>query len=218
MSDAAEHSERLQQCIERLNAGDEFARGELLNLACERLTRLTRSILRDFPGVARWEQTDDVFQNASLRLFQALTDVEVVDSRHFFRLAALQIRRELIDMVRRYQGPQGLGAKHQTIQNDAEGDNELARGYEHAEMTHEPGKIAEWQDFHARVEKLPDEEREVFDLLWYHEMSQEQAADLLNVSVRTIRRRWRSARLLLHDALVGNADNLLDGNGSDSES
>ena len=72
-----------------------------------------------------------------------------------------------------------------------------------AEATYEPSRMAEWQDFHARVGKLPDEEREVFDLLWYHELSQEEAGAMLDVSVRTVRRRWRSARLLLHDVLVG---------------
>ena len=204
MSDSSDPSARIQQCIERLNAGDEFARGELLNLACERLTRLTRSMLRDFPGVARWEQTDDIFQNASLRLFQMLNDVEIENPRHFFRLAALQIRRELIDLARRYQGPLGLGAKHQTQQRQADDDDgRTPQAYERAEVTHDPRRVAEWQDFHTRVEQLPEDEREVFDLLWYHELSQEQAAELLDVSVRTVRRRWRSARLSLHDALMG---------------
>ncbi len=207
MSDSADRTERIEQCIQRLRQGDEFARGELLNLACDRLTRLTRSILRDFPGVARWEQTDDVFQNASLRLYQALVDVELSDPRHFFRLAALQIRRELIDLARHYQGPQGMGAKHQTQYVSADRD-EAPVAYEPSEMTHDPTRMAEWQDFHARVEQLPDEEREVFDLLWYHELSQEQAASMLDVSVRTVRRRWRSARLLLHDVLVGSVVDL----------
>ena len=112
------------------------------------------------------------------------------------------IRRELIDLARRYQGPQGIGAKHQTQHYNA--DDESPVQYEHPEVTHDPRRMAEWQDFHDRVGKLPEEEREIFDLLWYHEMSQEQAAELLEVSVRTVRRRWRSARLLLHDAIMNN--------------
>lgn len=200
MNDSHDRIERIDQCIQRLNDGDEFARGELLNLACDRLLRLTRSMLRDFPGVARWEQTDDIFQNASIRLYHALVDVEVLDPRHFFRLAALQIRRELIDLARRYQGPQGMGAHHQTQrpQEDCEDGPAI---FESPEVTHDPSRIAEWQDFHSRVDQLPEEEREVFDLLWYHELSQEQVAAMLDVSVRTVRRRWRSARLLLHDVL-----------------
>ena len=209
MTDSTERTARIEHCIEQLRQGDEFARGELLNLACDRLLRLTRSILRDFPGVARWEQTDDVYQNASLRLYQALNDVELSDPRHFFRLAALQIRRELIDLARHYQGPQGMGAKHQTQFVDSAGD-EAPAAYEPVEVTYDPSRVAEWQEFHSRVEQLPDEEREAFDLLWYHELSQEQVASMLDVSIRTVRRRWRSARLMLHNVLTGKTVDLLN--------
>lgn len=201
MTDTLSQTAQLEQLIQRLGAGDAFARSELLNLASERLLRITRRILRDFPGVARWEQTDDVFQNAAMRLYQALAEVDIQDPRHFFRLAALQIRRELIDLARHYQGPQGMGAKHGTQY----GQDSQWRGaaLDPAEMTFDPAQIAQWRDFHRRVEQLPDEEREVFDLLWYHELSQEEAAAVLKVSVRTVRRRWRAARLQLHDVLVG---------------
>ncbi len=67
----------------------------------------------------------------------------------------------------------------------------------------EPSSLAEWSEFHEAVERLPEEEREAFDLLWYQGLSQPEAAELLGVSPRTIKRRWRSARLLLHDALRG---------------
>ena len=39
------------------------------------------------------------FQNATLRLCQALEKVELTDARHFLRLAAVQIRREMIDLT-----------------------------------------------------------------------------------------------------------------------
>ncbi|MBL8798147.1 MAG: helix-turn-helix domain-containing protein, partial [Planctomycetia bacterium] len=42
-----------------------------------------------------------------------------------------------------------------------------------------------------------------FDLLFYQGLSQAEAAALLNVSERTVKRRWQSARLQLHDALGG---------------
>jgi RNA polymerase sigma-70 factor (ECF subfamily) len=65
-------------------------------------------------------------------------------------------------------------------------------------------RLAFWTEFHSRVEGLPEEEREVFDLLWYQELSQAEAAGLLDVSERTIKRRWAAARLKLHDVLRGN--------------
>jgi len=50
-----------------------------------------------------------------------------------------------------------------------------------------------WSEFHEHVEKLPDDEREVMDLLWYQGLTQEEAAAVLKVSDRTVKRRWQSA-------------------------
>jgi RNA polymerase sigma-70 factor (ECF subfamily) len=83
-----DHSTQIQRCIDRLRAGDHTARDELLAQASERLTRLTRKMLRDFPRVHRWEQTDDVLQNAVLRLGRALGEVQPATVAEFFRLAA----------------------------------------------------------------------------------------------------------------------------------
>jgi RNA polymerase sigma-70 factor (ECF subfamily) len=51
--------------------------------------------------------------------------------------------------------------------------------------------------FHELVEKLPEAEREVVNLLFYEALSQDEAAKLLGVNVRTVKRRWQSARLRL---------------------
>ena len=66
-----------------------------------------------------------------------------------------------------------------------------------------PEQLEAWTAVHKQVEKLPDEEKEVFDLLWYQELSQADVAELLNISTRTVKRRWASARLMLHEALNG---------------
>src|SRR5262249_19643139 len=45
--------------------------------------------------------------------------------------------------------------------------------------------------------------RAVFDLLWYQEMSQAEAAVLLGLAVPTVKLRWMKARLLVQQALGG---------------
>ena len=112
MSDATATTTRIQLRLDRLRAGDASARDELLQIACERLTRLARKMLRGYPGVSRWEQTDDVLQNAAVRLCRALEDVRPESVRSFVSLAAVQIRRELIDLARHYDGPEGPGRHH----------------------------------------------------------------------------------------------------------
>ena len=198
--DDGDHRALIEGCIERVRSGDASARDQLLAHAAERLFRLTRKMLRDFPGVHRWEQTDDVYQNASLRLCRALGEVPLVTVADFFHLAAAQIRRELIDLARRYSGPNGLGANHASVA--ALGAPTAAvPALNPADTTHDPDRIACWTDFHREIEALPAVEREAFDLLFYQGLSQEQAAVLLNVSERTIKRRWQAARLRLVQAL-----------------
>ena len=100
--------------LARLRLGDEQARNQLISHCCARLRRLASRMLKEYPGVRRWEQTDDVLQNASIRLYRALETERPESSLHFQRLASLQIRRELIDMARHYAGPQGHGANYHT--------------------------------------------------------------------------------------------------------
>jgi RNA polymerase sigma-70 factor (ECF subfamily) len=188
--------------IQRLQAGDQQARKELLNCACDRLTRLTRKMLKSFGRVKRWEQTDDVVQNALLRLYRSLADVQPANAVEFYRLAALNIRRELLDLAKHYCGPRGLGANYASLAQRPD-QSHADPVYDKPAEGDDAGGLEPWSAFHAQVELLPAEEKEVFDLLWYQELSQAEAADLLDVSERTIKRRWASARLSLHQSLSG---------------
>jgi RNA polymerase sigma factor (sigma-70 family) len=196
---------RLQQCLDRLQAGDVIAREELVNCACERLERLTRKMLRDYPGVRRYEETSDVRQNASVRLWRSLQEVSPPCVRDFFRLAALHIRRELIDLARHHFGPESSGAHHATPgpAKDVGAESATPPAYEKVDSADGPEQLAVWEEFHRQADALPDEEREVFDLLWYQGLAQAEAATLLGVSERTVKRRWQAARLKLHEALKG---------------
>jgi RNA polymerase sigma-70 factor (ECF subfamily) len=193
---------QVEQWILRLREGDREARDRLLAAAGDRMLRLTRKMLKLSSDVRRWEQTDDVCQNAMLRLYRSLEQIELTDARHFFHVAALQIRRELIDLARRYQGAYGMGRnlRLQPAQDETEG---LGR-FEPAEQTCDPADLATWLEFHQRVELLPEEERDVFHLLWYGGLTAEEVADALQISARTVRRRWQAARLALHDVLARN--------------
>jgi len=201
VSSRGEQTMAIDRCLEMLREGDTGVRGELLNLTQQQLMRMTAKMKRDFRGVGRWEQTEDVFQNASMRLYEAIASTRIEDKRHFFRLAALQIRRELIDLCRHYRGPLGQGANHATQPRDRDGEGERVAAYDPGDLTNNPAHLQAWTDFHQCVNQLPDREREVFELLWYHELKQEEAAEMMEMSTRNIKRLWRSARLMLHDQL-----------------
>src|SRR5437660_10697434 len=112
MSDLDSRLSVMQSLLPRAVAGDEAAVDALLRHCGERLTLLTRRMLGDYQRVRRWAETDDVLQNALVRLMGALRSVKPQTSRDFLALATLQIRRELIDLARHYYGPEGIGANH----------------------------------------------------------------------------------------------------------
>jgi RNA polymerase sigma-70 factor (ECF subfamily) len=193
----------LQNCLDRLQGGDEAARKELLEGACERLKQLTRTMLRDYRRLKRWEDTGDVLQSALVRLYRALQEVTPPSLREFYRLATMQIRRELIDLSRHYYGPQGPGRLHASNINEKDSHESYPLIYEMADSSDGPARLAVWTEFHRQVEALPDEEREVFDLVWYQGLQHTEAAAMLDVSARTVKRRWQSACLKLHEAMRG---------------
>jgi RNA polymerase sigma-70 factor (ECF subfamily) len=196
----------LQSCIDRLQNGHEDARNILLDCASARLLNLTRAMLKDFPRVHRWEETDDVFQNAALRLHSALKSVTPTTVPEFISLAALQIRRELLDLARHYYGPEGHGACHASKEDGHGSGSHVA--FDPMQSTHDPSRLAMWSEFHQSVSELPDESRQAFDMLWYQGLSQVDVAKLLGVTERTVQRRWQQARLAVHKAMKSNLPGL----------
>lgn len=188
---------QLQGLLDQSLAGNQAAKEALLHHACDRLLKLTRKMFRGHPGLRRWTQTDDVFQNSLVRLHRALSQVEVRDVRHFFNLATVQIRRELLDLARKTFGPHGIGRNHHTDHQPAD-----ATGGSLHRVSEEPEDLERWEAFHQQVEALPNDEREVFGLIYYEGLEQLEAAKVLDVSERTVRNRWTRAKLLLSGELA----------------
>jgi RNA polymerase sigma factor (sigma-70 family) len=201
-AESGDDSSQLERLLGLLRGGDDKARAGLISHACHRLERLTRRMLRSFPQLRRWEQTDDVLQNALLRLHRALAEVRPQSARHFYNLAALEIRRELLDLAKHHFGPAGDGTMHHT-DGDGRAPDDAGGSLAERSASGEPATLEAWSHFHQQAELLPPEEREIFDLLWYQGLSQDEAAAVLGVTVRTVKRRWQRARLFLHHALEG---------------
>lgn len=193
---------RLQAALERAAGGDDAAYDELIVCAADRLLRLTAKMLKRYPHLKRWEQTDDVFQRAAMRLYHSLGEVRPASPREFFGLAATQIRRTLIDLARHHFGPHGQAAHHHTDSPRHSRDGDAAAVRNAAAAEGRPETLAQWAEFHAAVDSLPNDEREVFSLVWYGGVTQREAGELLGISERTVLRRLLSARTQLAGHLV----------------
>jgi RNA polymerase sigma-70 factor (ECF subfamily) len=199
MSDAPLNTVQLRAYVERWQNGDRAAADELLRIAGARLEQLGRRMLRGFPHVRSQVETGDVLQGSLVRLLNALQSLSPNSTQHFFNLAALHIRRELLDLARHFGARGGRQSLAGADIHDA-----AAGGIEMADATSESAEELElWCRFHEAVDRLAVEEREVIGLLFYHGWAQVQVAELIQVDVRTVRRRWQSACQNLHVLLGG---------------
>jgi RNA polymerase sigma-70 factor (ECF subfamily) len=177
-----ETTSAIENALSRLAIGDLSARNTLFEHAYRRLERLAHARLRQFPRLA---DTGDVLNTVILRLNKALQDVHPNTVAEFFGLAALYTRRTLLT----------LKEKRQTSQQEYEAEVSDAG----------PQTCVEQQDLQDRlaqlVEELPQEMRQVVDLMFYQDLTQRETAILLSVDVRTVKRRWRQARLRLAEVL-----------------
>jgi RNA polymerase sigma-70 factor (ECF subfamily) len=190
---AEDSTTQLQAILDRMAVGDVTARLELIGRAYDRLRRLAQRMLRQFPRVRSFEDTGDLLHDSLPRLTRALETVPPASVAEFFRLAGKQMRWELLDLVQRHGGeqpPAGQGA------TPPHGDTSAGTpsAADPPDSTHNPPTLASWTEFHEAVAALPEPEREVFELLYYHELTQAEAGAVLQVAEITVRRRWLAAR------------------------
>src|SRR5262249_38386746 len=126
-----------------------------------------------------------------------LENTKPTDVRSLFGLLARQIRWVLLDFGRK-QAANKVVLRAAADVAGLQGSNAGP-----VDPAGEPSDLVEWTHFHESIESLPGDELEMFDLLFYQGISQADAAKLLQVSTRTIKRRWQAARLLLKEKLDG---------------
>jgi RNA polymerase sigma factor (sigma-70 family) len=194
MTDEPLETTQLLVWLEQMKRGDEAAREELIRRACGQLENLTSKMLKGFPGVRRWADTGDVFQNAILRLLRSLQEVRPSNTAEFFGLAATQVRRELLDLARHYYGPRGLGTNHAS-----EADRSPR---EPADSGGDPAQLAAHQELHDTIDALPAEQREVVVLRVFQGLTEAEIAAVLGVTTRSVQNYWKRALIRLHALLA----------------
>ncbi|MFM7107835.1 MAG: RNA polymerase sigma factor [Planctomycetaceae bacterium] len=195
-------SAALASALARLAAGDLAARDTILELVAGRLRTLAHRMLARFPNVRRWDDTDDVFQNAALRLHRSLGQMNLTEPRSVLAVAATELHRELLDLARRHAGPMSYAANHGTnVVPGGAGDGRDVRHVDVAAAADEA--IDRWAAFHRAVDALEPPQREVFDMVWYLGCDQKTVAAALGCSERTVKSRWKEAREAVRDRLDG---------------
>src|SRR4029453_15620033 len=169
-------------------AGDQMALDKLLPAVQPELRRIARRHMAgERPGHVL--QPTALVNEAYLRLTSA-KEVQWQGRAHFFAVAAQVMRRILVDHAReRARAKRGGGAFRMSL-SDAE----------HLAMPRPPDVVA-LDDALNALEKFDRRKSKVIELRFFGGLSLQETADVLQVSVGTVRRDWSLARAWLYREL-----------------
>ena len=183
----------VQRCLDAL-AGDTPADPlirALLGRAVGRLELLCANMLyRSYPRLTRPPlrlETDEVVGAVVERLLKALGTVRPRTVREFFGLANQHMRWELNDLARRL--------------DERPANVELSEGLVPAPAGSDSVLTPDARRILAAIDGLPEDEREAFNLVRIHGLTQPEAAEVLGVSVKTVQRRLNRGLVLLAEQL-----------------
>jgi RNA polymerase sigma-70 factor (ECF subfamily) len=163
----------------------------LLDLAVQRLQMLCTNLLhRSYPRLTRPPlnlQSDELLDAVVERLLKALREARPTTVRQFFALAGQHLRWELNDMARRLdEQPANVELREGLVPAPPSSGSEL--GPDARRML-------------AAIDGLPTDEREVFDLVRIQGTTLNEAAQVLNISIRTVQRRLNRGLVLLAETI-----------------
>jgi RNA polymerase sigma-70 factor (ECF subfamily) len=166
---------------------------ELLEQAAGRLRLLCASFLyKSYPRLTRPPlnlETDELLGGVVAGLLTALRTIRPPTVRQFFALANQHMRWQLNDLARRLD------------------DRPAAAALDEAGVAAPPasttsGLSPDGRRMLGAIDGLPEDEREVFDLVGIQGLTHAEAATVVGVSEKTVQRRLNRARLLLAERLA----------------
>jgi RNA polymerase sigma factor (sigma-70 family) len=182
----------LQGCLDRLLSGEFAARDELLMHCRKRVLILAERMFSQSPRVGGKKELNEVVSGLLFfSIGKMLDSVETISLCDYLRLTAANIRDTLIDLIRQDATPHS---------GSAEVPDQTAT-HPNTNASSKALSLADWTAFHELAARLTDDERDVLDLLYYHNLTQEEAANVLGLSPGVLKRRWQSSRLTVMESL-----------------
>jgi RNA polymerase sigma-70 factor (ECF subfamily) len=166
---------------------------ELLERAAGRLRLLCAALLyKSYPRLTRPPvnlETDELLGGVVAGLLTALRTTRPTTVRQFFALACQHMRWQLNDLARRLDERPAAAALAES-------------GVAAPPASTASGLSPDGRRMLGAIEGLPEEEREVFDLVGIQGLTHAEAAAVVGVCAKTVQRRLHRARLLLAERLA----------------
>lgn len=177
--------EDITRLLHEIRAGEPGARDALLPLVYQELHAIAHRRLS--PGARdALLDTSALVHEAYVRLFDR-APLELADRRHFFAVAAMAMRQIIVDHARkRSAARRGGGKAHVDLDATQVAVDEQAE------------EIVSLHEALSRLSRLDARLARIVELRFFGGFSEEEVADIMEMSARTVRRDWRKARALLY--------------------
>lgn len=175
---------QITQLLVDLSGGDREAMDLLLPLVYEEMRGIARRQMRG-------ERRDHTLDTTGLvhEAYLKLVDQDRVtwkNRAHFFAIAAQAMRRILINHANaRRAEKRGGGARLSTFEDDL------------VPREHRAEELIELDEALERLKSLNERQSKIVELRFFGGLTQEEIAEVLRVSVPTVRRDWRLAKAWL---------------------
>ncbi len=188
MAPLGETTRSIQELLDRLNTGDKQAAKLIIAISYDRLRKLAHQIV---DGNQKGFDATSVLHEAYVKLLDALLAVKPQTPAAFFALVGKKIRFMLIDLIRHSQG---RGQNRPTIQSLDKGKDSSSDKSHFSFDPVGPGMNQELSlDILQAIDELDPDEEEVVNLRYIHGYTIAETAEILGVSVDTVKRRSKSA-------------------------
>lgn len=178
----------LTKLLQQAQAGDAQAREALFAAAYPGLEQLARARLRD-GGRNTLLDTRSLVHESFLRFVQS-GDLRAEDRRAFYAYASQVMRSVIVNSARdRSRLKRGAGQRPATLNTQAEQIN---------------GEEDDVLRVHEALESLEQADArlaELVQLRYFGGYTEEEVAETLGVTVRTVQRQWLKARIMLQAAM-----------------
>ena len=174
--------------LAQLRSGHQEAASQLMDLVYPELRRLAQHYMqRERPNHTL--QATALVHEAYLRIF-GTEAIQWQNRAHFFAVAAQQMRRILVDHARRLGAEKREGGRIKLSLDDVPG----------LPAKHDEDLVA-LDEALKGLEKLDPRAGRVVELRFFGGLTEKEAAEVLGISVATLKRDWEFAKAWLFDQL-----------------
>jgi RNA polymerase sigma-70 factor (ECF subfamily) len=179
---------QITQLLIAWSKGERAALDELMPLVQNELRRLARNYMRR-QNVGHTLQTTALVNEAFLRLVDS-DRVNWQDRNHFFAICAQLMRRILVDFARRKTSLKRGGERVQvTLNEQVDAADEKA------------AEVVALDEALVRLAEMNQRQSRIVELRYFGGLTEDQIAETLEISSRTVRRDWNLARAWLYREL-----------------